>query len=243
MARHTRPGVLVDVDGTLVDTNYLHTLAWARALADVGEWAPMNAIHRLVGMGSDQLVEELLGHPNPEAVDARMRRYRELIAEAKAFPFARNSLADWHESGLAVVLATSSPRDELDVMLGLLDADRFIDAITTADDVDHSKPHPDVFAAALEAGSIDPARAAVIGDSIWDVQAASRAGLVTIAVESGGTSAAELAAAGAARVHADVSDLKGTLSPEAVERLYADQAEHRTGERQAAINRELDPPV
>jgi HAD superfamily hydrolase (TIGR01509 family) len=245
MARQTRPGVLVDLDGTLVDTNYLHTLAWARALADVGEWAPMNAIHRLIGMGSDQLVQELLGHSNDAAADARARRYGELIGEAKAFPFARDVLADWHRSGLTVVIASSSPRDELDVMLGLLDADAFIDAVTTADDVDRSKPQPDVFAAALEAGSIDPARAVVIGDSIWDVHAASRAGLLTIAVETGGTSAAELEAAGAAEVHADVSELKGALSPESIERLHADHpvAPHATGQRQAAINRELDPPA
>jgi HAD superfamily hydrolase (TIGR01509 family) len=196
-------------------------------------------------MGSDQLVQELLGHSNDAAADARARRYGELIGEAKAFPFARDVLADWHRSGLTVVIASSSPRDELDVMLGLLDADAFIDAVTTADDVDRSKPQPDVFAAALEAGSIDPARAVVIGDSIWDVHAASRAGLLTIAVETGGTSAAELEAAGAAEVHADVSELKGALSPESIERLHADHpvAPHATGQRQAAINRELDPPA
>jgi HAD superfamily hydrolase (TIGR01509 family) len=240
-----RPGVLVDLDGTLVDTNYLHTMAWARALQDAGEWAPMAAIHHLIGMGSDQLVEELLGHPCPDAIDARSRRYRELIGEARVFPGAPEALAAWHERGLAVVIASSSPRDELDVMLDLLDAGDAIDAVTCADDVDRSKPHPDVFDAALRAGGVDGNRAVVVGDSVWDVHAARRSGLVTVAVESGGTCAADLRAAGAVRVHRSVDELRDALSPAAIGDLRGGPVDsaHRTGERQAAVNRELDPPA
>jgi len=197
MTREAQPGVLVDLDGTLVDTNYLHTLAWSRALQDVGEWAPMNAIHHLIGMGSDQLVEELLGHGNADAVEARHRRYQELIGEARVLSGAPEALAGWHDAGLVVVIASSSPRDELEVMLDLLDAGDAIDAVTSADDVDQSKPHPDVFEAALEAGGVDVRRAVVVGDSVWDVKAAQRAGLLTIGVESGGVCAADLRAAGA----------------------------------------------
>src|SRR5579863_832852 len=107
-----RPGVLFDIDGTLVDTNYLHTLAWSRALSDAGEWAPMNAIHRLVGMGGDQLVPSLLGHMNERAEEGRAAHYRPLMGEVRVFPGAGDLLRRCHEAGLVVVLASSSPADE-----------------------------------------------------------------------------------------------------------------------------------
>jgi HAD superfamily hydrolase (TIGR01509 family) len=202
-----RPGVLFDLDGTLVDTNYLHTLAWSRALADVGEWAPMNAIHRLVGMGGEDLVNELLGHDVPAAHEARARHYQELMPEARVFPGARSLLRRAHEAGLVVVLATSSPKDEVNAMLDLLDAGSALDAVTTADDVESAKPAPDVFLAALEAANVDPARAVVVGDSIWDVQAARSAGMGCVAVESGGFSQHELAEEGAFQVYRDVQEI------------------------------------
>src|SRR5579863_4214513 len=135
-------GVLFDVDGTLVDTNYLHTLAWSRAFRDAGEWVPMNSIHRRVGMGGDQLVPALLGYGCPQAAAARTNRYKELIAEAKVFPGASELLRRCHEFGLAVVLATSAPADELDILCQLLDCEDVIDAKTTADDIAESKPDP-----------------------------------------------------------------------------------------------------
>lgn len=109
-----RAGILFDVDGTLVDTNYLHTLAWSRAFRDAGEWVPMNSIHRRVGMGGDQLIPELLGHDCPQVAAARTDRYKELIAEAEVFPGAAELLRRCHELGLVVVLATSAPADEPD---------------------------------------------------------------------------------------------------------------------------------
>ncbi len=108
--------MLFDVDGTLVDTNYLHALAWARAFRDAGEWAPMNAIHRLVGMGGDQLVPRLLGHASPDAVAARPQRYQELAGDIRPFPRAAELLRQIHDGGLAVVLATSAPGDELQML-------------------------------------------------------------------------------------------------------------------------------
>jgi HAD superfamily hydrolase (TIGR01509 family) len=199
--------VLFDVDGTLVDTNYLHTLAWSRAFRDAGEWAPMNAIHRLVGMGGDQLVPQLLGHDCPAASKARAARYAELVDDARVFPGAREVLRRLHEEGIAVVLASSAPADELAIMRKLLDADQWIDAVTSSDDVSDSKPAPDVFLAALGAGSVDPERALVVGDSIWDVQAGRAAGLGVVAVESGGFSQHELAEEGARQVFRDVEEL------------------------------------
>ncbi|TMM10714.1 MAG: HAD family hydrolase [Actinobacteria bacterium] len=187
----SRAGVLFDLDGTLVDTNYLHTLAWSRALHDVGMWAPMNAIHRLVGMGGDQLVPRLLGHDVPGASDARSRRYNELLGEVRAFPGAAELLRNLHNAGVAVVLATSSPPDELDAK----------------QDVDKSKPAPDLFHAAMRAGMIEPARALAVGDSVWDLQAARAAGLGCVGVETGGFSQHELAEAGALHVYQDVREI------------------------------------
>src|SRR5436190_4699932 len=108
-----RPGVLLDVDGTLIDSNYLHTLAWSRALMDIGEWAPMNAIHRLVGMGGDQLVSRLLGDEKAGASDAWRSHYDELAGDIRPFPFAKEFVKAIRDMGLVVALATSSPADLL----------------------------------------------------------------------------------------------------------------------------------
>jgi HAD superfamily hydrolase (TIGR01509 family) len=206
-----RPGVLFDVDGTLVDTNYLHTLAWSRAFRDAGEWAPMNAIHRLVGMGGDQLVSRLLGHESPEASDRRSAHYRELMGEAVAFPGAGDLLRAVHELGLAVVLATSSPEDEVAHARELIDADEVIDAVTKKDDVSSTKPAPEIFEKAIEAGRMDRRRALVVGDSVWDIEAAKAAGLGCLGVETGGFSEHELLDAGAVAVYEDVASLLAEL--------------------------------
>jgi HAD superfamily hydrolase (TIGR01549 family) len=213
-----RPGVLFDVDGTLVDTNYLHTLAWARAFRDAGEWVPMNAVHRLVGMGGDQLVPKLLGHDSPDAVAARPRRYQELAGDIRPFPGAAELLRRVHDCGLAVVLATSAPRDELQILRQTLDADDAIDGQTTADDIGESKPAPEVFLAAMARCGVDARQALAVGDSIWDVQAARAAGVGCIAVETGGFSQHELSEAGSLQVYRDVAELLAQLhtSPIAV---------------------------
>ena len=135
MTEGLRAGVLFDVDGTLVDTNYLHTLAWSRAFRDAGEWAPMNAIHRLIGMGGDRLVTELLGHECAAAVEARPHHYKELVSDIRVFPQAAVLLRALHNDGLAVVLATSAPTDELEILRKAIDADDVIDGQTTSDDV------------------------------------------------------------------------------------------------------------
>ena len=217
-----RSGVLVDVDGTLVDTNYLHTLAWSRALRDVGEWAPMHAIHRLVGMGGDKLVPELLGRACPEADDRRAVRYQELVGEAEVLPGAANLLRRLHDEGVIVVLASSAPVDELRMMVELLDVGDAIDATTSADDVDGSKPSPDIFRATLEVGDIDRERCLVVGDSIWDIQAARGAGLGAVAVESGGFSADELREEGAIAVYRNTGELADQLRTSPLGHLLAD---------------------
>ncbi len=202
-----RPGVLFDVDGTLCDTNYLHALAWSRAFRDAAERAPMNAIHRLVGMGGDQLVTRLLGHDSPEAAVARPRHFQELSGDIRPFPRAADILREIHASSLVVVLATSAPDDELKVIRQALHADDAIDGQTSADDIKRSKPDPEVFVTAMREFSIDPRRALAVGDSVWDVQAARAAGIGCIAVESGWFSQLELSEAGSLHVYRDVSEI------------------------------------
>jgi phosphoglycolate phosphatase-like HAD superfamily hydrolase len=201
MTAEQRPGVLFDVDGTLFDTNYLHTLAWSRAFADAGEWAPMHAIHRLVGMGSDRLVVELLGHESPEALAARPRRYKELVDEARPFPGGADLLRHAYGKGLTIVIATSAVANELDALLDKLGANDVIGAITTADDIEEPKPASEVFVKAMINGSVDPRRALAVGDSV------RAAGIDCVAVESGGYSEHELAEAGALHVYRDVQEI------------------------------------
>jgi len=207
MRNDLRPGLLFDVDGTLFDSNYLHTLTWSRAFADAGEWVPMNAIHRLVGMGGDRLVVELLGHECPVAVAARPGRYQELIDEARPFSGAADLLRYAHDNGLGIVIATSAAAGELETLLDKLGAEDVIDAKTTDDDVKNPKPAPDVFEKAMASGSIDPKRALAVGDSVWDVKSARAAGIGCVAVESGGYSEHELAEAGALHVYRDVQEI------------------------------------
>jgi HAD superfamily hydrolase (TIGR01509 family) len=206
-----RAGVLFDVDGTLVDTNYLHALAWSRAFRDAGEWAPLNAIHRLIGMGGDRLVGEVLGHECTEAVEARPRHYKELTDDICAFPKASNLLRALHDQDLTVVLATSAPKDELEITRKALDADDVIDGQTTSDDISASKPSPEVFEVAMTTFSIDPRHALAVGDSIWDVRAARSAGLGCLTVESGGFSQHELSEAGSRHVYRDVAEILDQL--------------------------------
>lgn len=203
--------ILCDVDGTLVDSNYLHTIAWSRALSDAGEWAPMHAIHRLVGMGGDQLVPRLLGHEAPRAVEARPAHYRALLAEVRPFPRAAEFLRRVHELGLRVAIATSAPKDELEAALAVLGAGPALDAQTTADDVSRSKPEPDVFNVALRQLGCGSARALVLADSVWDVEAARAAGVGCVGVETGGFSRHELAEAGAVQVYRNVGEVLDQL--------------------------------
>lgn len=200
-------GVLLDVDGTLIDSTYLHALAWWRGLRDIGEWAPMHEIHRLVGMGGEQLVTELLGEPKRGASAAWRRRYDEVFDEVRPFPGATDLVTRLSELGFAVVLATSSPKDLLDRAVDLLDVGSFVTATTSSDDVSSAKPAPDVFEVAIDRGVIDPHRAAAIGDSVFDVQAARAAGIACVGLESGGFSRHELSEEGAIAVYRNPREL------------------------------------
>jgi HAD superfamily hydrolase (TIGR01509 family) len=207
------PAALLDVDGTLVDTNYHHALAWWRAFRHHDVTLPLWRIHRHVGMGGDQLVPALVPDIDPElheAVENRRREeYGRLLPEVQALQGAHELIAELKQRGHTVVLASSSPEDELDRYLDVLEARELADAWTTKDDVKATKPAPDLVAAALDkAGS---AEAVMVGDTPWDIEAARKVGVPTICVITGGYSQQELRDAGAAEVVESVEELSRNL--------------------------------
>jgi HAD superfamily hydrolase (TIGR01509 family) len=205
---------LLDVDGTLIDTNYQHALAWFRAFDQHGFVLPLWRIHRAIGMGGDQLVPALVGKETDDEKgddirDARDSLYQELIGEVEPLHGSRELISDLKERGVTVVLASSSPKDELDHYLELLDARDLADAWTTKDDVESTKPEPDLVNAALEKAGTG--NAVMVGDTRWDVEAAAKAGVQTACVLTGGWSAQELREAGAVAVFESVDELRDRL--------------------------------
>lgn len=205
-------GVLLDVDGTLVDTNYLHTLAWWQAFRRFGHDVPMASIHRAIGMGGSTLIEHLIGSDRETDQDESLEDTHGALFSAqwpsiRAFDGARDLLKHCAEAGLAVVLATSASEEELAVLRKVIDADDAISGATNATDTGISKPAPDILEAALKVGDLDADEAVFIGDAVWDVVTANKLGIPTIAVTTGGTSEAELRDAGAAYVFENVRQL------------------------------------
>jgi HAD superfamily hydrolase (TIGR01509 family) len=212
-------GVLVDVDGTLVDSNYHHTIAWSRALRDHGCNARLAAIHRLVGMGASQLLEALIGRGDDEIAESWRTHFDELLPEVLVLDRAAELLRSMHDRGLTVVLATSSPADLLDVFRTKIDADDAIDLVVTADDIRAAKPEPDVFAVSLAQADLERNRTVVLGDSVWGAQASARARLPCVALETGGFSRPELEDEGAVAVYRDPGDLLDQLDDSLIGKL------------------------
>jgi HAD superfamily hydrolase (TIGR01549 family) len=204
--------VVLDVDGTLVDTNYQHAIAWHRALREHGHGVQLWEIHRHIGMGGDQLVAALIGEGGERADGEAIRAaesdaYGELIGEVQAMDGASELLRELHEEGAVVVLASSAKAGEVDHYLDLLDARELVDGWTTADDVERTKPEPDLIEVALEKAG-GGGTAVMVGDSTWDVKAAEAAGVPALAVLTGGFAAEELREAGAARVFESIGELR-----------------------------------
>jgi HAD superfamily hydrolase (TIGR01509 family) len=208
------PAAILDIDGTLVDTNYHHAVAWFRAFRRMDVTLPLYRIHRHIGMGSDQLVGALAGDDFERAHGDEVRAlegdlYMELIEEVRPLAGARELLDELKRRGHALVLASSAKQHEVDHYLDLLDAREVADGWTTSADVERTKPAPDLVAAAVEqAGGGD---AVMVGDSTWDCKAAERAGLATVGVLTGGFSEEELRDAGAACVFERIEDLLAKL--------------------------------
>jgi len=195
--------VILDIDGTLVDSNYQHVIAWQRAFRDSDVEVPAWRIHRTVGMGGDQMIEKLAGQHVEDQFgdairDAEKEHYEQLLPEVAPLEGARQLIVDLKDAGLTVILASSAKEEEVEHYVDLLDAGDICDGRTSSGDVDATKPEPDLIEVAVEkAGG---GKAIMVGDSVWDVESAKRAGIETVAVLCGGFGKAELEDAGAITV-------------------------------------------
>ena len=213
----TRAGtVLFDIDGTLCDTNYLHVLAWRRAFLDAGLDVAAADIHRRIGMGSGQLMADLVGEAHDDVKRGWRHHFDELKPEIRAFPRASELLVTLAGRGTTVVLASSSEQDDVEALVEAIDAGDAVAQVISAGDVDEAKPSPEVFQVAMRAVDADPLTTLAVGDTVWDVVSSRAAGVGCIAVCSGGIAAAELAEAGAVAVYRDVADLLDHLDDRAL---------------------------
>jgi HAD superfamily hydrolase (TIGR01509 family) len=216
------PGVLFDVDGTLVDSNYLQVAAWLRALQSVGLDAPSWRLHRALGRTGRELVGDVVGEAGlarfDEISDVHAREVDATTDRLRRTRGAAELVRAVAGRGARTVLATSASPDSLGALRRVLDLDDVLDAVTSAEDVDRSKPHPEPVRTALDSGGVDPERAVFVGDSVWDVQAAARAGLPCVALRCGGIGPAELRDAGAVEVYDDPADLLEHLDGSALRR-------------------------
>jgi HAD superfamily hydrolase (TIGR01549 family) len=206
--------VVIDVDGTLLDSNYHHTLAWGRAFEHVGRTVPLWQIHRHIGMGGDLLIKAVAGEDfaddNGEAVQDRWEKeFDALIEETRLLKGAPELLDRLQERGLKVALASSAIPKHAEHAMRLLDADDRADAATTAEDAEEAKPDPELIEAALD--RVKGSKACMVGDSVWDVEAASKRDLPTIGLLTGGYGRQELLDAGARAVYEDLEELLANL--------------------------------
>lgn len=199
--------MLFDIDGTLVDSNYLHVNAWLRALQAVGHPVDAWRIHRGQGMGSSELLDTLLGAAADQVASRAKQQHTELYKQSsqllRAFDGARELIAAVAQRGAKVVLATSAAPDELEVLRSILDVEDAVAEITAAEDVESAKPAPDLVQIALQRAEVPADRAVFVGDTVWDVQACEKAGVACVGMLTGGISAAELTDAGAVAVYED----------------------------------------
>ncbi|WP_411104081.1 HAD family hydrolase [Streptomyces sp. cmx-4-9] len=207
---------LFDVDGTLADTNHLHVTAWWEALHQAGHRVPMHAIHRAVGLPGEDLLDHLLGEDRDRSGDDAMSAahdtlYATWFDRLPALDSAAELLRALAGQGWKVVLVTSAKDRELTALRAAIDADDAIDATATSDDVDQGKPAPDPVRHALELVQAAPKDAVFVGDTVWDMEAAARAGVTGVGLLCGGIPRADLEEAGASAVYRDPADLLAHL--------------------------------
>ncbi|MFI9802888.1 HAD family hydrolase [Streptomyces sp. NPDC052301] len=205
-----------DVDGTLVDTNHLHVVTWWEAFRQAGHDVPMHAVHRAVGLGSSDLIAHLLGDDRDREQDGELSQahttlYGQYFDRLPALPGAGRLLRRLHRDGWTVVLATSASGPELGALRRAIDADDAIADTASADDVEEGKPAPEPVEHALKLAGVPASRAVFVGDTVWDMQAGSKAGVHCVGVLCGGIPRADLEEAGAGAVYADPADLLARL--------------------------------
>jgi phosphoglycolate phosphatase-like HAD superfamily hydrolase len=206
-AADTPGAVLFDVDGTLVDTVYQHVMAWWEAFAGAGHAVSGYDIHRAIGRGSDDLVASLLGTPDDALTDAHARHWGDVRDRTTAFHQVPELLRRCTDRGLRVVLCTSGEGPDLDFFLDAIGGDGPVHAVVSSEDVERSKPSPEIVQKAVEAAGVPAACCVLVGDTVYDAQAAVAAGVTAVGVLCGGISEAELRAGGATSVYANPAEL------------------------------------
>jgi len=212
----TKTNVL-DVDGTLMDTNYLHVEAWARAMEAVGHRAVRSDLHRQIGKGSDKLIPEFV--EEEDAINKVDELHGEIYAEFQPhghpLPGAKELIASLAERGYQIWLATSAKPEELEQYLEQLETEGKLSGIVNSSDVENSKPAPDIFELALEKAGASADETVALGDAVWDIEAADGAGIRTVAVLTGGAfGEEELRESGAVAVYRDCMDALESGFPE-----------------------------
>jgi HAD superfamily hydrolase (TIGR01509 family) len=204
-------GVLLDVDGTLIDSNDAHASSWADTFREFGYDIPFERVRPLIGMGGDKLLPQLTGLDHESDRASLMTKRRKEIFNTmylptlRAFPGAHELLARFKEDGLALIIATSAEKSELNELLEQAGLEELVDRKTSSSDADRSKPDPDIIQAALERGKLEPGEALMLGDTPYDVEAATKAGVLTIALRCGGWS--DHALSGAIAIYDDARTL------------------------------------
>ena len=212
--------VILDIDGTLMDTNYLHVEAWEQAFEEVGERHPRYRIHHLVGKGSDKLIPEFVedGETGERVSELHGEFYANLQDRGHPLPGAKELIGSLVDGGYEVWFATSAKPEELEHHMEELEAEGKVAGVVSSEEVQETKPAPDIFELALERAGSSAEEAVAVGDSVWDVESAKEAGVRTVAVMTGGAfSRAELEEAGAYAVYEDCAELLEAGFPEELE--------------------------
>jgi HAD superfamily hydrolase (TIGR01509 family) len=205
--------ILCDIDGTLVESNWLHAAAWKDAFAVAGFDLDVEAIRRQIGKGGDQLIPVFIPFWRRRILEEPLKTYRsflfktQYLQQVHPFPNTRELFHRMKKSGIKTALASSANRDELETYKAIARISDLVDVSITADDVDRSKPHPDIFQAALQELRSKPSSVLALGDTPWDAESAGRIGVRTVGVTTGGWSVQQLYDAGCIEVYQDISDL------------------------------------
>ncbi|MFF1414570.1 HAD family hydrolase [Streptomyces sp. NPDC058289] len=207
---------LFDVDGTLTDTNHLHITSWWEALRQAGHHVPMHAVHRAIGLPGEDLLDHLLGEDRDHSGDARLSAahdtlYATYFDRLPAFESTAELLGALSKAGWKVLLVTSATDRELKALRQAIGAEDAITDTATSDDVEEGKPAPDPVQHALELAEVPSGRAVFVGDSVWDMKAAGRAGVPAVGLLCGGIPGDDLEEAGAVAVYRDPADLLAGL--------------------------------
>jgi HAD superfamily hydrolase (TIGR01509 family) len=216
--------VLCDIDGTLVESNWLHAEAWQKAFAEMGIVLDREQVRRQIGKGGDELIPVFVPWWKREAVEEPLKQYREwlfrqdFLPRVKALPKVREFAEELKRHGIKVALASSSKKNDLEDYVRIMGLEGMVDEATSADDADRAKPHPDIFSATLKKLGMKAAECVALGDTPYDAEAAGKAGLRTIGVETGGWTRGDLMGAGCVEVYASVAELLERIEESAIVR-------------------------